>query len=675
ENLKRIYRILGIAASINEKQQEELWQLDDERSIESRAAWLRVMRIKQKRLGESDYHIRMQERQKKYAESIRSKQKGIYEGHTQGRWQSDVVFVFASLDLAGAKFVYNLTVKNISKSVITNVTTTIVAYPRDCMAISSEYVTTSPILDVDGFITESFIFVPTKDCVEGKIVAIVSFIDHKDNLHTVQLEPYIIRSVCDLLKPFESSTEEFESTFETLVGSCEEITLGWNAAVVLEKAKKVLPLMNFYLIDVQNDSVGNQVFGTIRGFALGKYTGKRVAVVIKVAGEIDAGTCKADVTVHGDDSAMLPTTMTEIADKIDAWICLQCGARLNPDQVMNLEAGGVLTCRYCSHTLSLDLYTRSDKKPKPKATEPSTALGLTGVTSDIPESQGMSRSTTTRMKEIDAKIIEGVSVLRGCEIIGNKFEYKVKIKNDSESVITNVAVTIVAYPMDCLTIVGKSAKVLSRIEVNGFRSPGFSFIPTKDCVEGKIIATVTFIDHKDQIHTLHSKPFVIRSVCDLLKPLESTPIELDAIFEKMKGAEEEFYYEWNPHTLYKKTEKILPARNFYIVDATENTEGGVYTGEIRGYAQGKYTNQRIAVSITITGQPDGEVSKVVVKSLSDDESMLPTTIEELRVDLGSWICLRCGGKLDAETVTKIRSKTPVECEHCGHTMTLDLYRI
>ena len=43
------------------------------------------------------------------------------------------------------------------------------------------------------------------------------------------------------------------------------------------------------------------------------------------------------------------------------------------------------------------------------------------------------------------------------------------------------------------------------------------------------------------------------------------------------------------------------------------------------------------------------------KTLGDDESMIPTTIEELRADLGSWICLKSGGKLDSETVVKIKA--------------------
>ena len=51
-----------------------------------------------------------------------------------------------------------------------------------------------------------------------------------------------------------------------------------------------------------------------------------------------------------------------------------------------------------------------------------------------------------------------------------------------------------------------------------------------------------------------------------------------------------------------------------------------------------------------------------------------TTIEELGESFDSWICLACGGALDEEEVIKIKTKHPVECEYCGHTLTLSLYR-
>ncbi|MBN2230541.1 MAG: hypothetical protein JW779_13215 [Candidatus Thorarchaeota archaeon] len=700
-----------------EELRERLFQLDDERSYQSRSAWLRIRRMRRKQMlaaGELtiekastiDIPANIKHTIKSGSKSgILSILESLPLGeslptvksiHSEDARLGEVedstalsnvptteiletsvskdVFVFASLDMVGNRFIYRLTIKSCLESVVTDITSTIVAYPKDCLHISSDYVKVQPRLEVGGFVTESFVFTPTKDCVEGNIVAVVSYIDHEDEVHTVHVSPYVIRSVCDLLQPYESSLDEYQDVFRGLVGGGDKINLRWNASVVLDKAKTVLPLMNFYLLDVQRDITGEQIYGQIRGFALGKYTEKRVAVLIKVTGKVDADESIAEVEISGDDDAMFPTTIGEIADKIDAWICFQCGARLNPDQVMEIEAGGVLKCRYCSHTLTLDLYCRSDAKPRPRSISGSSVMGFEGATTEIPDTAPTSTSTHTRMTFESATVIRGISVMRGCELVGGKFEYKVKVKNESLSVITNVAVTIVAYPRDCLTLLGPAAKVLSRIEINGFRSPGFTFIPTKDCVRGCIVAAVTFIDYQDRTHTIHAKPYTIRSVCDLLRPVKSTPEQFDLSLQTFDGSSEEYELDWNPAVLFRRAEHYLPSRNFYTIDTRVETNDGIFKGTIRGYAEGKYTQSKVAVEISIEGNENENHSFVRVASFGTDRAMLPITLEDLKKGIGSWVCLSCGAALTPEQVERIKKNEVVQCRYCGNSLSLKLYR-
>ena len=267
-----------------------------------------------------------------------------------------------------------------------------------------------------------------------------------------------------------------------------------------------------------------------------------------------------------------------------------------------------------------------------------------------------------------------VAALRGCQAVGGQFEYKVKVKNDTDSVITNVNVTIVAFPSDCMEIVGPTSKTIARIEPDGFRSPQFIFSPTKDCVEGRIQASVTYIDYQDNPHTIHVEPYTIRSVCDLLKPLETTMDEFDLMLFDMETTSDERMMDWNPQVLFSKAEKLLPARNFHILDKKSDIKDGMFRGMIRGLAEGKYTGKKVAVRIHITGNAEGHQAKVVVEGLGDDIAMLPTTIEELEDGIDSWICLNCGGALDTDEVAKLSSRVPVECRYCGHTLTIGLYK-
>ncbi|MHA2263900.1 MAG: hypothetical protein ACXAEN_16005, partial [Candidatus Thorarchaeota archaeon] len=261
-----------------------------------------------------------------------------------------------------------------------------------------------------------------------------------------------------------------------------------------------------------------------------------------------------------------------------------------------------------------------------------------------------------------------VEVLRGCEVIGGTFEYKPKIVNRGSSVVTNVIATIVAYPDDCLELAGENSKTISRIEVGGFRSPQFLFTPSKDCVEGTIVASVSYMDARDQLHTIEVNPFRIRSVCDLLVPLELEKDNFGLILGDMTSSTEEQKVEWNAQVLFNKTQRMMKSKNFHIVDTEEHMTAGQFIGTIRGLAEGKYTNKRVAIIVAISGNVDGDESVVKVEALGDDIAMLPTTIHELGEGINSWICLKCGAPLEAEQVTMLKSGMNSECGFCYSTL-------
>ena len=323
--------------------------------------------------------------------------------------------------------------------------------------------------------------------------------------------------------------------------------------------------------------------------------------------------------------------------------------------------GPIVLCVICAVIL------RRRRKPKPvRYDEPA-------YYEAVPERVAPSIEVAAKVPEAPVPKKEVVA-LRGCSAVGGQFEYKVKVKNDTDSVITNVNVTIVAYPRDCMEVSGPTSKTISRVEPGGFRSPQFIFSPTKDCVEGKIQASVTYIDYQDNPHTIHVEPYIIRSVCDLLKPLETTMEEFDLMLFDMETTSDERTMQWNPQVLFSKAEKFLPARNFHVLDKKSDIKDGIFRGMIRGLAEGKYTGKKVALRIGVSGPSEGHESKVTVEGLGDDIAMLPTTIEEIEDGIDSWICLNCGGALDTEEVTQLMAKAPVGCRYCGHTLTIALYK-
>ncbi|MFW9886694.1 MAG: hypothetical protein ACFFER_00830, partial [Candidatus Thorarchaeota archaeon] len=179
---------------------------------------------------------------------------------------------------------------------------------------------------------------------------------------------------------------------------------------------------------------------------------------------------------------------------------------------------------------------------------------------------------------------------------------------------------------------------------------------------------------QDMTEMIRVEPYVIRSVCDLLTPLESTLENFELILGDMVGTSDVSTYDWNPEVLFKRIKTLLPAKNFYVLDSSSRVEDGQFMGEIQGLAEGKYTGKRVAVRLTVSGDVEGNRASVKVEGLGDDEAMLPTTIDELTKGIDSWTCMNCGAVLDTMEVDEVRTGKSIQCRYCRHTMTIDLYR-
>ncbi|MFW9869941.1 MAG: hypothetical protein ACFFEL_09980, partial [Candidatus Thorarchaeota archaeon] len=182
-----------------------------------------------------------------------------------------------------------------------------------------------------------------------------------------------------------------------------------------------------------------------------------------------------------------------------------------------------------------------------------------------------------------------------------------------------------------------------------------------------------YIDFLDQLHTVNVEPYLIRSVCDLLQPLKETSDAFELVLTGLEKTQQEQTLDWNPQVLYTKAEKILPAKNFHIIDADEEIIAGEFIGTIRGYAEGKYTQNKVAVILLISGPENGRHANVRVEALGEDAAMLPTTIDELADTMDSWVCLRCGAPLEVEQVEEMGKRFPIRCKYCTHTLTIALY--
>lgn len=261
----------------------------------------------------------------------------------------------------------------------------------------------------------------------------------------------------------------------------------------------------------------------------------------------------------------------------------------------------------------------------------------------------------------------GVKALRGGEFIGNRMRFKVKVLNDSPFIISDVTIFLISYPKEALRLASKENDVqFPKIEPSGFRSPTFDFLPTQDCVKGEIVAGVSYIDERGQPHMLHTKPFVIRSVCDLLLPDQINPNEFAAKLQNLHCGELVVKVDsWTPEEMHEKALRIMEDANFYEVGSNLEIREGIVFAKIDGLAKGKYTGKSIGVEILISGPSHVKGASCTLKVSGEDEAMILPAIDDLRERLSAWLCPLCGSPLTLENVENLKDGKAVVCPFCN----------
>ena len=260
-----------------------------------------------------------------------------------------------------------------------------------------------------------------------------------------------------------------------------------------------------------------------------------------------------------------------------------------------------------------------------------------------------------------------VKALRGGEFIGNRMRFKVKVLNETQYTITDVKVFLISYPSEALRLANDDDdEYFPKIEPKGFRSPTFDFMPTQDCVRGDIIAGVSYIDEKGAAHTLTTKPFIIRSVCDLLLPDQIGPDEFALKLKEHESGEIVVkVQEWTAQEMYEKSLRIIEEANFYEVESSSEEQDGVFHASIAGLAKGKYTGKSIGVKILVSGPVGQKGANCTIQVSGEDQGMILPAIDDLRERLSAWLCPLCGSALTLDNVESLKEGKAVVCPFCN----------
>jgi len=270
-----------------------------------------------------------------------------------------------------------------------------------------------------------------------------------------------------------------------------------------------------------------------------------------------------------------------------------------------------------------------------------------------------------------------VRVLRGGQIEGGNYIFKVKVINNKIYNITDVDIHILSYPEESLVlsrvdghqkISTDRAKFHKISKGGGFVSPSFVFKPKKDCLKGKIHAVINFIDEQDQIKTINVEPHDIRIICGLLRPKNVSNedfMELtnDLLTFKKVGEELTIYYK--PEQLYQKLFVLLKNKNFAVIDSEQHDSNGKFLGVIKGFAEGSFNKKGVGLKLSITGTEGEPFSTLKVEVFAEDKDMTPSIISEFENAVNPQTCHECDGNIPIDLVKQIMTGSVAYCEACG----------
>lgn len=219
-------------------------------------------------------------------------------------------------EIIGSKIVYKVKIENNTNYNITDISVHLVTYPKNCIGLSTNELRVVPKIEAKGFRSLEFEFEPSKDCVQGDIQALVTYIDQFNKSHTESVQPFTIRSVCDLLKPYQINEEEFDKLILGWQKTGEFRKINENIYALFERSKSSLTRHNFHLVSSRLDeNEGNDLIrGVIKAFAKGKYAGKQIGMFIEILGTKTGELSRIKTSSTSEDEGLMAVPISEIAN-------------------------------------------------------------------------------------------------------------------------------------------------------------------------------------------------------------------------------------------------------------------------------------------------------------------------------------------------------------------------
>ncbi|MFX1606525.1 MAG: HEAT repeat domain-containing protein [Promethearchaeota archaeon] len=227
------------------------------------------------------------------------------------------------------------------------------------------------------------------------------------------------------------------------------------------------------------------------------------------------------------------------------------------------------------------------------------------------------------------KTSDDVAVVSSYTSAPESLEFGIAIGNNSLGTIREVSVKVLNYPKESLEPLDTLNQIIEKIEPNGFEALIFGFKAVKESVEGEFVTSVHFVDPTGEKIAAISGNIFVRSLFEQLSPLEATPEEFLSFKSDMKEWNREHSLIAEATDLFGTLMELFKDWNFHIVQSENTEREDVFMGVVSGLAEGRISNNKIAVTLTVVGRIKDELSKLRIDVLSEDPEILHTVASVL----------------------------------------------
>ncbi len=210
----------------------------------------------------------------------------------------------------------------------------------------------------------------------------------------------------------------------------------------------------------------------------------------------------------------------------------------------------------------------------------------------------------------------------------NQFHFKIKLKNNSSNVITDIRIILDKFP-EMLKLEGQELMRIPHLEPEGgLWTPEFKLYAGNDCVSGKIHASIKFFDSSGKSIDYEVKPLEISYICPLLEAKNLDEINYLRRTKTMKKLEKEIqlnvYYDSSK--LLEEITNKMEKMNLAIIKHDEDINSSY------GYAEDKINHDGLALETEIRSLIDGQ-TKIIIKAICEKgnkcASLLHKAVEEI----------------------------------------------